>query len=71
MKGVLGEESQGGGQAQWSPGFVSECLGGSGAEIRKLRGAVWRESNELGLHRSSLRAGETLGTAVTGFLGES
>ena len=67
MKGVLGEESQGGGQAQWSPGFVSECLGRSGAEIRKLRGAVWRESSELDLHSSSLRAGETLEQLSLGF----
>lgn len=65
------ERCAGGGQVGWTPGFVSECLGGGGAEIRKRRGAVWREGNEVGLHWSSLRIEETLGTAIPGILSKS
>lgn len=49
-------------------GPLGLCLGGGEAEIREPGGAVWRDGHELSLHRSSLRAEATFGTAVIGFL---
>lgn len=53
---------------KWALGF---CVWeDSEADIGKSGDAFWREDNELGLHRSSLKAGGTLRRAVIGFLGK-
>lgn len=52
-------------------GFWLDTWDDGGAEIGKPGGIIWRKDDELGLHRSSLRAGGSLGTTVIRVLGKS